>query len=169
MAPFSVSFSMICNLNIITRINRLTTTKVSVQFFWVGANSKNDINLKFNEVLVSTHPGSHWLWWFIYFLLTLKWWTNSQMVSSSCFVFCYVLTFVLCDLDNWPQAAIAETAQEEKKPETEEAKQEEEVDIDLNDPEVDKAASKIQAGFRGHQARKQVKAMKVGLGFFLKN
>ena len=75
---------------------------------------------------------------------------------------------MLCDLDHWPQAANAEAAQEEK-PETEEAKQEEEVDIDLNDPEVDKAASKIQAGFRGHQARKQVKAMKVGLGFVYKD
>ena len=60
---------------------------------------------------------------------------------------------------------MTEAAQEENKPETEEPKQEEEVDIDLNDPEVDKAASKIQAGFRGHQARKQVKAMKVGLRF----
>lgn len=38
----------------------------------------------------------------------------------------------------------------------------EEVDIDLNDPEVDKAATKIQAGFKGMQARKRVKAMKVG-------
>ena len=55
---------------------------------------------------------------------------------------------------------MTETA--ETKPEAEDAKPEEEVDIDLNDPEVDKAASKIQAGFRGHQARKQVKAMKVG-------
>lgn len=33
----------------------------------------------------------------------------------------------------------------------------EEVDIDLNDPEVQKAASKIQAGFRGHQVRKDCK------------
>ncbi|XP_050733155.1 obscurin-like [Eriocheir sinensis] len=30
-------------------------------------------------------------------------------------------------------------------------------DIDLNDPEVQKAATKIQAGFRGHKARKEVK------------
>lgn len=30
-------------------------------------------------------------------------------------------------------------------------------DIDLNDPEVQKAATKIQAGFRGHMARKEVK------------
>ena len=31
---------------------------------------------------------------------------------------------------------------------------EEEVDIDLTDPEVNKAAIKIQATFRGHQTRK---------------
>ena len=36
----------------------------------------------------------------------------------------------------------------------------EEVDIDLNDPEVADAATKIQAGFRGSQARKEVAAMK---------
>ena len=70
---------------------------------------------------------------------------------------------MLCDIDLWHQAEKTEETKEEEKPVTEqEPKQEEEVDIDLNDPEVDKAASKIQAGFRGHQARKQVKAMKVG-------
>merc|ERR1711997_1056021 len=37
---------------------------------------------------------------------------------------------------------------------------EEEIDIDLDDPEVGDAALKIQAGFKGHQARKQVKEMK---------
>lgn len=36
----------------------------------------------------------------------------------------------------------------------------EEVDIDLTDPEVAKAASKIQAGFRGHQVRKDAKDKK---------
>ena len=36
----------------------------------------------------------------------------------------------------------------------------EEIDIDLNDPEVQAAAATIQAGFRGLQARKEVKAMK---------
>ncbi|XP_066301499.1 neurofilament heavy polypeptide-like isoform X2 [Branchiostoma lanceolatum] len=36
-------------------------------------------------------------------------------------------------------------------------KEEEEVDIDLNDPEVASAAAKIQAGFRGHQVRKGMK------------
>ena len=40
---------------------------------------------------------------------------------------------------------------------------EEEIDIDLNDPEVGVAATKIQAGFRGLQARKEVKQKKVGV------
>lgn len=31
----------------------------------------------------------------------------------------------------------------------------EELDIDLNDPELNKAATKIQASFRGHKARKE--------------
>ena len=37
----------------------------------------------------------------------------------------------------------------------------EEVDIDLNDPEVAAAATKIQAGFRGFKARKEVEELKV--------
>ena len=41
-----------------------------------------------------------------------------------------------------------------------ETKQEEEIDIDLEDPEVADAALKIQAGFKGHQARKEVKKLK---------
>ena len=40
------------------------------------------------------------------------------------------------------------------------AENQEEIDIDLDDPEVGKAAVKIQSGFKGHQARKQVKEMK---------
>lgn len=35
--------------------------------------------------------------------------------------------------------------------------EEEEVDIDLDDPEVGKAAEKIQASFRGFQTRKKLK------------
>ncbi|XP_076059259.1 uncharacterized protein LOC143035928 isoform X1 [Oratosquilla oratoria] len=35
-------------------------------------------------------------------------------------------------------------------------------DIDLNDPEVQKAATKIQAGFRGLQVRKEMKGGKGG-------
>ncbi|XP_070535071.1 twitchin-like [Ptychodera flava] len=38
--------------------------------------------------------------------------------------------------------------------------EEEEVDIDLDDPDVEKAAVKIQAGFKGMMARKQVKEEK---------
>ena len=33
------------------------------------------------------------------------------------------------------------------------------IDIDLNDPEVEKAAFKIQAGFRGHLTKKSVKSI----------
>jgi hypothetical protein len=40
--------------------------------------------------------------------------------------------------------------------------QEEEIDIDLNDPEVEQAATKIQAGFKGHQTRKEMKKKKEG-------
>lgn len=36
--------------------------------------------------------------------------------------------------------------------------EEEEIDIDLNDPEVEKAATKIQAGFRGHKTRKEMQS-----------
>merc|ERR1712203_1261330 len=38
---------------------------------------------------------------------------------------------------------------------------EEAIDIDLNDPEVEAAATKIQAGFKGHRARKDLKESKV--------
>lgn len=41
------------------------------------------------------------------------------------------------------------------------AEEEEEIDIDLNDPEVNAAALKIQAGFKGHKTRRQVKELKV--------
>lgn len=41
------------------------------------------------------------------------------------------------------------------KPETKTV--DEEGDVDLNDPEVEKAATKIQASFRGYMVRKQVK------------
>ena len=34
--------------------------------------------------------------------------------------------------------------------------QEEEIDIDLNAPETEEAAVKIQAAFRGHQVRKEM-------------
>ncbi|XP_022325722.2 uncharacterized protein LOC111125839 isoform X3 [Crassostrea virginica] len=52
-------------------------------------------------------------------------------------------------------------AKEEKKGEEtkveKKKEEEEEVDIDLNDPEVEQAALKIQAGFKGFQARKEIK------------
>ena len=38
----------------------------------------------------------------------------------------------------------------------------EEIDIDLNDPDVEQAATKIQAGFKGMKARKEVNTMKAG-------
>lgn len=40
---------------------------------------------------------------------------------------------------------------------------EEEVDINLNDPDVEKAAVKIQAGFKGFKARQEIKDLKVGV------
>ncbi|XP_071173444.1 triadin-like isoform X8 [Mytilus edulis] len=48
---------------------------------------------------------------------------------------------------------------EEKVPEKKE-EEEEEVDIDLNDPDVEKAAIKIQAGFKGFQTRKEMQSKK---------
>merc|ERR1712194_52233 len=42
--------------------------------------------------------------------------------------------------------------------------EEEEIDIDMDDPETAKAATKIQASFRGSQSRKEVKQMKDGDG-----
>ncbi|XP_041470803.1 fibrous sheath CABYR-binding protein-like [Lytechinus variegatus] len=59
----------------------------------------------------------------------------------------------------------AETTQEEA-PATEESKkeEEEEVDIDLNDPQVQDAAVKIQAGFKGMKVRKQMKEGKSEAG-----
>ena len=58
---------------------------------------------------------------------------------------------------------LQESKQTEEKPEEkqEEKKDDEEVDIDLNDPDVEKAALKIQAGFKGMQARQEIKAIKV--------
>ncbi|XP_060079840.1 titin-like [Ylistrum balloti] len=52
-----------------------------------------------------------------------------------------------------------EAKQEEAK--TEETK-EDQVDIDLNDPDVAKAATKIQAGFKGYKVRKDMKNEKAG-------
>ena len=48
----------------------------------------------------------------------------------------------------------------DKRDEVHISKEEEEIDIDLNDPEVEMAATKIQAGFKGKKARDEVKMMK---------
>lgn len=55
-----------------------------------------------------------------------------------------------------PAAAEEPAAPAEEQPAAEESK-EEEVDIDLTDPEVEKAATKIQAGFKGMKTRKEIK------------
>ena len=44
---------------------------------------------------------------------------------------------------------------------------EEEIDIDLDDPEVAQAATKIQASFRGHKTRKEMSSKKVWRSYFL--
>ena len=49
---------------------------------------------------------------------------------------------------------------ESEEPAAEKETQEEEIDIDLDDPEVNEAATKIQAGFKGKKARDEVKKMK---------
>ena len=55
----------------------------------------------------------------------------------------------------------AKTGEEtEQTEQTEDKKGEEEIDIDLNDPEVEKAATKIQAGFKGYKTRKEMKDTK---------
>ena len=52
-------------------------------------------------------------------------------------------------------ASLAPQSEEKAKPNA--APEEEEVDIDLDDPDVEKAAVKIQAGFKGLKARKNLK------------
>ncbi|XP_052283963.1 uncharacterized protein LOC127880669 isoform X4 [Dreissena polymorpha] len=50
----------------------------------------------------------------------------------------------------------SETPEDEGEP----SKDDDDADIDLNDPEVEKAAVKIQAGFKGFKARQEIKEMK---------
>jgi len=45
-------------------------------------------------------------------------------------------------------------------PETEITQEDSLLDIDLTDPNMDEAAAKIQAGFRGMKTRKELKAQK---------
>ena len=49
-----------------------------------------------------------------------------------------------------------QSAEEQEKP-GKDASNKEEIDINLNDPEVEKAAEKIQAGFRGMMTRRSMK------------
>lgn len=58
---------------------------------------------------------------------------------------------VLCLQDDAPAQGEATTAPPAEKT------AEEEIDIDLEDPETEKAALKIQAGFRGYKSRKEIK------------
>lgn len=48
-----------------------------------------------------------------------------------------------------------------EKEDTQKSHGEEEVDIDLTDPDVENAAVKIQAGFKGFKARKEIKTKQV--------
>ena len=56
-----------------------------------------------------------------------------------------------------PQTEESAATAEPAEPQTEGKKQEEEeeIDIDLDDPATEKAALKIQAGFRGYKTRKE--------------
>ena len=69
------------------------------------------------------------------------------------------LVDVLC---NYLICKFAETGKDDarKGDQMERLQKGEEVDIDPNDPEVQKAATKIQASFRGHKAREDVKKHK---------
>ena len=55
-------------------------------------------------------------------------------------------------------AAQPESTPEETQQSQDAAQEEEEIDIDLTDPEVEKAAVKIQASFKGFKARKTLQS-----------
>ena len=65
-----------------------------------------------------------------------------------------------CTIYTLRESQSPEAESNEPEAATEEEQAEEEIDIDLNDPNVDAAATKIQAGFRGHKARKEIKEKK---------
>ena len=56
----------------------------------------------------------------------------------------------------------AEKENLEIKDQSEQGHDQDDLDIDLEDPDVENAATKIQAGFRGHQTRKNLKNEKAG-------
>ena len=56
--------------------------------------------------------------------------------------------------------SVQEAQPEEKGDEVVQQPQEEVIDIDLNDPEVEKAALKIQASFKGYHTRKEMQEHK---------
>merc|ERR1712037_298642 len=68
------------------------------------------------------------------------------------------------ELDETPEKEVKELGDAEKdeedkgKEEEKEEEEEEVVDIDLTDPDVEAAATKIQAGFKGHKTRKEMKS-----------
>lgn len=78
------------------------------------------------------------------------------------FTFCLIHFAELCDAATRIQAAFRghlarkEAGPDELKDDLQEItkKVAEELDIDLNDPELHRAATKIQASFRGHKVRK---------------
>ncbi|XP_033758760.1 titin-like isoform X3 [Pecten maximus] len=55
------------------------------------------------------------------------------------------------------ETTVTKQESEEESQETSTEEKKEEIDINLDDPEVEKAATKIQAGFRGHRTRKEMK------------
>lgn len=62
----------------------------------------------------------------------------------------------------FPLFCFIEESKEEAKPKekTESLDKDEKIDIDLNDPKTSEAAIKIQAGFRGHKTREELKQKK---------
>ena len=64
---------------------------------------------------------------------------------------------IVCLVDN---SSVQEAQPGETADEVVQQPQEEVIDIDLNDPEVEKAAVKIQASFKGYHTRKEMQEHK---------